>query len=197
MPYRPPPRRRVGITGRNSNLEPGDIITEIKMQVGQNGKNAENIRRRIPPPVDISSAPLPGVPRGPPLVSNIVTRPSESDTAAKPRAVVPSATLTVQDTDKPQSMIMRSSSVASGASNSDALVSPPDLITSSVSDVIVRDIHKNGSSIDIKWDSGTSNILGFRVIYRLFGKAEFKQGPPLAPSEREFRIKNVPSNVSA
>ena len=165
------------------------------MQVGQNANKNKDLRRRIPPaPVDISSAPLPaGIPRGPPLVANIVTRPSESDTAAKPRAVVPSATLTVQDTDQPQSMIMRSGA-ASGASNSDALVSPPDIITNS--DVIVRDIHKNGSSIDIKWDSGTSNILGFRVIYRLFGKAEFKQGPPLAPSEREFRIKNVPTNVS-
>ena len=48
----------------------------------------------------------------------------------------------------------------------------------------------------IKWDTDTSNILGFRIVYRLFGKPEFKQGPPLAPSEREFRIKNVPSNVS-
>jgi hypothetical protein len=62
-------------------------------------------------------------------------------------------------------------------------------------EVIVRDAYKEGNSIVIDWDSETSNILGFRVVYRLFGRPDFKQGPPLAPSEREFRIKNVPSNV--
>ena len=61
---------------------------------------------------------------------------------------------------------------------------------------ICRDAYKEDNSIVIKWDTDTSNILGFRIVYRLFGKPEFKQGPPLAPSEREFRIKNVPSNVS-
>ena len=63
-------------------------------------------------------------------------------------------------------------------------------------DVIVREAYKEDNLIVIKWDSETSNILGFRVVYRLFGKPEFKQGPPLGPSEREFRIKNVPANVS-
>ena len=60
----------------------------------------------------------------------------------------------------------------------------------------MRDAYKDDNSIVIKWESEVSNILGFRVVYRLFGKPEFKQGPPLAPSEREFRIKNVPSDVS-
>ena len=64
-------------------------------------------------------------------------------------------------------------------------------------DVIVREAYKEDNLIVIKWDSETSNILGFRVVYRLFGKPEFKQGPPLGPSEREFRIKNVPANVSS
>ena len=60
----------------------------------------------------------------------------------------------------------------------------------------MRDAYKDDNSIVIKWESEVTNILGFRVVYRLFGKPEFKQGPPLAPSEREFRIKNVPSDVS-
>ena len=77
-------------------------------------------------------------------------------------------------------------------SSSDALIG--DIVTSN--EVIVRDAYKEDNSIVIKWDTGTSNILGFRIVYRLFGKSEFKQGPPLAPSEREFRIKNVPNNVS-
>ena len=61
-------------------------------------------------------------------------------------------------------------------------------------DVIVREAFKERNSIVIKWESETTNILGFRVIYRLFGTPQFKQGPPLAPSEREFKIKNVPEN---
>jgi len=63
-----------------------------------------------------------------------------------------------------------------------------------VEDVIVQEAYKEDNSIVIKWDSETTNILGFRVIYRLFGTPQFKQGPPLAPSEREFKIKNVPDN---
>merc|ERR1719412_927523 len=75
------------------------------------------------------------------------------------------------------------------SSQSDALVG--DIVHD---EVIVRDAYKEDNSIVIKWDTDTSNILGFRIVYRLFGKPEFKQGPPLAPSEREFRIKNVPDN---
>ena len=65
-----------------------------------------------------------------------------------------------------------------------------------VEEVIIRDAFKEENAIVIKWDSDTLNILGFRVIYRLFGTPQFKQGPPLAPSEREFKIKNVPDSVS-
>ena len=85
----------------------------------------------------------------------------------------------------------------SAVKKSDA-VEPAAAATTSngVAEVILRDAYKEENSIIIKWESETSQILGFRVVYRLFGKPEFKQGPPLAPSEREFRIKNVPQNVS-
>ena len=63
-------------------------------------------------------------------------------------------------------------------------------------EVIVRDAYKEDNSITIKWDSEVSNILGFKVVYRLFGQSEFKRGPPLEKSEREFKIKNVPAHVS-
>ena len=77
------------------------------------------------------------------------------------------------------------------------LISPSEITaTSGPEEVIVREAFKEDNHIVIKWESETTNILGFRVVYRLFGKPEFKQGPPLAPSEREFRIKNVPANVS-
>ena len=78
-----------------------------------------------------------------------------------------------------------------GADNTDYIA--PEAM---VQDVIVKEAYKEDNSIIIKWDSETTNILGFRVIYRLFGTPQFKQGPPLAPSEREFKIKNVPDNVS-
>ncbi|XP_062706537.1 leucine-rich repeat and fibronectin type-III domain-containing protein 3 isoform X2 [Aedes albopictus] len=52
---------------------------------------------------------------------------------------------------------------------------------------------RQDSSVIIQWDSDTANILGFRVVYRLFGDKNFKQGPPLEASEREFKIKNVPT----
>ena len=85
----------------------------------------------------------------------------------------------------------RPSDLRLGADNTDYIA--PEAM---VQDVIVKEAYKEDNSIIIKWDSETTNILGFRVIYRLFGTPQFKQGPPLAPSEREFKIKNVPDNVS-
>lgn len=64
-----------------------------------------------------------------------------------------------------------------------------------VQEVLVRSAHRQDNSVIIQWDSETANILGFRVVYRLFGDKSFKQGPPLEASEREFKIKNVPSQV--
>jgi hypothetical protein len=63
-------------------------------------------------------------------------------------------------------------------------------------EVTVKEAVRQDSSVVIRWDALHSNILGFRVVYRLFGDTIFKQGPPLAASEREFRIKNVPVQVS-
>jgi hypothetical protein len=59
----------------------------------------------------------------------------------------------------------------------------------------VKNAFRQDSSVIIQWDTLYSNTLGFRVVYRLFGDTNFKQGPPLAASEREFKIKNVPSQV--
>lgn len=66
---------------------------------------------------------------------------------------------------------------------------------SSEKDIIVKDVLRQDNAVIIYWDTEASNILGFRVIYRLFGDNNFKQAPPLEASEREFKIKNVPSQV--
>lgn len=60
-------------------------------------------------------------------------------------------------------------------------------------EVQVKNAFRQDSSVIIQWDSDTTNILGFRVVYRLFAEKSFKQGPPLEASEREFKIKNVPA----
>lgn len=62
-------------------------------------------------------------------------------------------------------------------------------------EVLVKNAYRQDNSVIIQWDSDVANILGFRVVYRLFGDKSFKQGPPLEASEREFKIKNVPSQV--
>ncbi|CAK9816600.1 Leucine-rich repeats and immunoglobulin-like domains protein 2 [Anthophora quadrimaculata] len=64
---------------------------------------------------------------------------------------------------------------------------------SSDKDIIVKDVLRQDNAVIIYWDTETTNILGFKVIYRLFGDSSFKQAPPLEASEREFKIKNVPS----
>ena len=40
--------------------------------------------------------------------------------------------------------------------------------------VIVQDAYRKDNSVIIQWDSEVSNILGFRVVYRLFGDKQFK-----------------------
>lgn len=72
---------------------------------------------------------------------------------------------------------------------------PPGGTGSIERDVVVKDAYRQDTSVVIQWDSETANILGFRVVYRLFGDNSFQPGPPLDPSEREFKIKNVPSQV--
>lgn len=67
--------------------------------------------------------------------------------------------------------------------------------TKSDKDIVVKDILRQDNTVIIYWDTEVTNILGFRVIYRLFGETNFKQAPPLDASEREFKIKNVPSQV--
>ncbi|XP_076245128.1 leucine-rich repeat and fibronectin type-III domain-containing protein hattifattener [Calliopsis andreniformis] len=60
-------------------------------------------------------------------------------------------------------------------------------------DIVVKDVVRQDNAVIIYWDTEATNILGFKVIYRLFGDNSFKQAPPLEASEREFKIKNVPS----
>ncbi|XP_043479976.1 vasorin isoform X3 [Leptopilina heterotoma] len=71
--------------------------------------------------------------------------------------------------------------------------SPPFKSKSDREEIIVKDVLRQDNSVIIFWDTEAHNILGFRVIYRLFGDSSFKQAPPLEASEREFKIKNVPT----
>jgi hypothetical protein len=74
-------------------------------------------------------------------------------------------------------------------------VRPNNLIFAEKSDIHLREIERNGDSIVLQWESHKQT--GFRIIYRLFGEDTFRHGPPLAPTEREYRIQSIPYNVSS
>lgn len=80
--------------------------------------------------------------------------------------------------------------------NPPALGNPrtPSLIFAEKSDIVLRDIQRNSDSIMLRWES-MKQLAGYRIIYRLFGEDTFRHGPPLAPTEREYRIKHIPFNV--
>lgn len=71
-----------------------------------------------------------------------------------------------------------------------------NLIFADKSEILVQEIVRSGDSIMLHWESSKQTSGGFRIIYRLFGEDTFRHGPPLAATETEYRIKNVPNNVS-
>nr|CAD7570008.1 unnamed protein product [Timema californicum] len=111
--------------------------------------------------------------------STTTTRPPSSSISRLPMSTTPRT----MGTSKPR-IIVRPSATPTWLRQP---VVPPH------KEVMVRSAYRQDSSVIIQWDSETANILGFRVVYRLFGDKSFKQGPPLEASEREFKIKNVPT----
>ncbi|KAF7266261.1 leucine-rich repeat and fibronectin type-III domain-containing protein hattifattener isoform X2 [Rhynchophorus ferrugineus] len=122
------------------------------------------------------------------------TTPTPSTTTTKTTTTTPTTTSTTSQTTttKPKPKVtsvwkttQRPSLVMSGF--------PARSKADDTKEVIVKNAFRQDNSVIIQWGSETANILGFRVVYRLFGDKSFKQGPPLEASEREFKIKNVPS----
>lgn len=148
--------------------------------------------------------------------SSSTGQPSTSRSTATSSTITTTATQTVTlsttpSTTSPTAQITNATTKSSKSSHSRSTAPPwrnqsnyrPSLVTGYVrtkaeagNDVIVKDAYRQDNSVVIKWNSDIANILGFRVVYRLFGDKSFKQGPPLEASEREFRIKNVPSQVN-
>lgn len=145
-------------------------------------------------------------------------RPSSPTTTSRPSSAnfetsTPSSSSTVVATHMPTTLAQPSSSSSNspgtrrpggvvltrGASHTPKppliFGAPHHRAKSDAREIVVRDVLRQGNSVIIKWDSD-SLALGFKVIYRLFGKSKFEHGPPLEHSEREFRINNVPSQVS-
>ena len=154
--------------------QPGDVITELRLEVGQAGQG--------PPPSSQVKAVRGSLARG----SGVVSR---GDSGTVPRSLERQPADS-QLSSRPSDLVIRPTK--DSLTHDHGSIAPEAL----VEDVIVKEAYKETNSIVIRWESETDNILGFRVIYRLFGTPQFKQGPPLAPSEREFKIKNVPDNVS-
>eukprot|EP00096_Caligus_rogercresseyi_P014447 TRINITY_DN6966_c0_g1_i1.p1 TRINITY_DN6966_c0_g1~~TRINITY_DN6966_c0_g1_i1.p1 ORF type:complete len:900 (+),score=135.57 TRINITY_DN6966_c0_g1_i1:204-2903(+) len=145
----------------------GDIVTKIKMEFGSDEESNNEIGRSNQ---RLSSS----------GIGRIIAKPRDSLLASS-----------LGDTSSIQSNPTSSNGLINSRPSSSLRQYLPQ---ASVPEVVVRDAFKEDNSIIIKWSTETSNILGFRIVYRLFGKPDFKQGPPLSPTEREFRIKNVPSN---
>ncbi|PNF28241.1 hypothetical protein B7P43_G07220 [Cryptotermes secundus] len=139
-----------------------------------------------------------------------VTIPSTIKTTPKPPTVTTrgtTSTTSTTTTSRPTTTTRRGNVVVSRTTvppwrgNSNSQQRPPLVLGfpshpgkhEEVQEVMVRNAYRQDNSVIIQWDSETANILGFRVVYRLFGDKSFKQGPPLEASEREFKIKNVPA----
>ena len=167
---------------------PGDIITELKMEVGQGGKRLSSGTgvRTVTAGLSGKQSPVQiGVGRGTTVINRDGALEDNLASASVQRPV-----------ERPNDLVVRppnKDTVTSLANSADSLA--PEAL---MEDVIVKEAYKETNSIVIRWESEipNNNILGFRVVYRLFGQPQFKVGPPLAPSEREFKIKNVPDNVS-
>jgi len=178
---------------KKSGPEPGDIITEIRMEVGQGQGSKSSQTKTVNVGLGLSGSGIRQTRGKIPLGrgSTVITRRGDDENNLKSsQSTIPrSLERTSSDSQlssRPNDLVLRPGKEALDTDS----IAPEAL----VEDVIVREAYKERNSIVIKWESETTNILGFRVIYRLFGTPQFKQGPPLAPSEREFKIKNVPEN---
>ncbi|KDR19316.1 Leucine-rich repeats and immunoglobulin-like domains protein 3 [Zootermopsis nevadensis] len=135
-----------------------------------------------------------------------VTIPSTIKTTPKPPLTTTRGTTSTTTTSRPTTTTRRGNVVVSRTTvppwrGNNSQQRPPVVLGfpshsgkhEEVQEVMVRNAYRQDNSVIIQWDSETANILGFRVVYRLFGDKSFKQGPPLEASEREFKIKNVPA----
>lgn len=128
---------------------------------------------------------------------------SKATASTKPTSTV-TVTTTTSSTNKPQKTQSVVKSTVHPWRNNASPHQRPSLVmgypnrknADESTEVIVKNAFRQDNSVIIQWGSETANILGFRVVYRLFGDKSFKQGPPLEASEREFKIKNVPSQVN-
>ncbi|CAB0004529.1 unnamed protein product [Nesidiocoris tenuis] len=134
-----------------------------------------------------------------PSTTTMLTTPSTTAASTSPTSTTAAAGSTTPTTPKktPSTTVRRGNVVMSRSTPWPQQHNRPPLVLGhqprSPQDVIVKTAHRQDNSVIIQWDSDTANILGFRVVYRLFGDKSFKQGPPLEASEREFKIKNVPA----
>lgn len=140
------------------------------------------------------------------VASSTATKTSRTSTTTTPSTTVSttkesrktstaSSASTSSTTTKPSSKANRSTVPPWRQQRPPLVMGFPPRKTDDSTEVLVKNAYRQDNSVIIQWASDTANILGFRVVYRLFGDKIFKQGPPLEASEREFKIKNVPSQV--
>ncbi|BES88956.1 LRR_TYP [Nesidiocoris tenuis] len=182
--------------------EPLDNVEDVDSQPSGTNSNAE-----LPPEIGVGVGYVePSVPSSStsaaattPSTTTMLTTPSTTAASTSPTSTTAAAGSTTPTTPKktPSTTVRRGNVVMSRSTPWPQQHNRPPLVLGhqprSPQDVIVKTAHRQDNSVIIQWDSDTANILGFRVVYRLFGDKSFKQGPPLEASEREFKIKNVPA----
>ncbi|XP_022241874.1 vasorin-like [Limulus polyphemus] len=116
-------------------------------------------------------------------------QPKRKTTATFPSyQTTPSPTTRLTETQT--SLTSRSSGIVAVDSSSAGTKIPYPVIE----EVKIRDAFRTGNSIMVEWDSNSSNLLGFQVVYRVFGEEQFTRGPSLVASQRQYAIPNVPTD---
>ncbi|XP_076304312.1 uncharacterized protein LOC143222148 isoform X2 [Tachypleus tridentatus] len=82
----------------------------------------------------------------------------------------------------------------SGIVATDSLSAGTKIPDSVREEVKILDVFRTGNSIMVEWDSNSSNLLGFQVVYRVFGEEQFTQSPSLVASQRQYAIPSVPTD---
>ncbi|XP_012251936.2 leucine-rich repeat and fibronectin type III domain-containing protein 1-like protein [Athalia rosae] len=172
-------------------LGPGEDIVESVLPPTQSTSTTTTQRPSTSPVISSTSRPAGSVERvtEAPVVSTSTLRTTGRPAMSRTGNVVITRT-TISPLKHHQD---QSSSLQQHQPRPPLVLGSPLYKVKSDKEIIVKDVLRQDNTVIIYWDTEVSNILGFRVIYRLFGETSFKQAPPLEASEREFKIKNVPS----
>lgn len=91
-------------------------------------------------------------------------------------------------------ILSHNSTVGKGQSE-DSLSSASMFPEITVNAIKIMNAYQRESSVIIEWDSQSNdNGRDLQIVYRFFGRKEFKKGPKLRKSSRRYALNNLPAN---